>query len=193
MCFDVSKSLGLRALLKTFEILFWKGLIVKTYSISTSSSHNFWILTMDLGTERVLRISGEICCLLKPHNFVGKLNYKSIPQVLGLSSTNIIKTILKFKLSCYYLKMSQWGQFLDISSHWILFFPMREVSVEFEPEILLKVNATSLHLSLPVLLCIFFWYSPCIVNGDCHVIKSLLITRACFYAEISIRSLLQDP
>lgn len=42
-------------------------------------------------------------------------------------------------------------------------------------------------------LCIFFWYSPCIVNGDCHVIKSLLITGVCFYAEISIRSLLQDP
>lgn len=39
----------------------------------------------------------------------------------------------------------------------------------------------------------YFWYSPCIVSSDCHVIKSLLITRAYFYAEISIRSLLQRP
>lgn len=45
---------------------------------------------------------------------------------------------------------------------------------------------TFITASLPLHI---FWYSPCIVNGDCHVIKSLLITRAYFYAEISIRSL----
>lgn len=39
-----------------------------------------------------------------------------------------------------------------------IFFPMRDILVEFEPETLLKVHATSLHLSLPVLLCIFFFF-----------------------------------
>lgn len=74
----------------------------------------------------------------------------------------------------------------------MVFFPVRKYPVRkvgFLPETL----GTSLHLSLPVGSAYFFWCQPCIVNGDCHVIKSLLITGVCFYAEISITSLLQDP
>lgn len=50
-----------------------------------------------------------------------------------------------------------------------------------------------MHLSLPVDSVHCFWYSPCIVKGDCQVIKSLLITRVCFYAEISIGSGCRAP
>lgn len=35
------------------------------------------------------------------------------------------------------------------------------------------------------------WWRQCIVNSDCHLIKSWLVTRDAFYAEISIGSLLK--
>lgn len=120
-----------------------------------------------------------------------KLNSRSVSQVLETGSTNVIQIIiLKFILSD---RINEVSSLTFHVTEFFFFFFYQKSSCGILARNFAESQCHLFAFITASLLCIFFWYSPRIVNCDCHVIKSPLITRVCFYAEISVGSLLQDP